>query len=77
MALLGPDAGRAAATMPFAGIERKYPEEGVDGVGRGLAEEGDVQQIAIVEERGRFADAGLRHVRRGAFDEQRVGGDAN
>ena len=70
-----PDARRPAARAPIGGIERQDRQEGMDRFGRHVAEKGDAQQIAIVQQRGGFSDGRLRRIGGGAFDHERVGRD--
>ena len=73
----GPDLRRAAAPPPFGGIEREHAQQGVKRRLRHLADEHHVQQIAIVQQRRGFGDRGFVAVGRRAFDQQRLGRDAN
>ena len=71
-----PDAFRSATAAPFRTVQRQHAQERVNGLLRNVAHEGDRQDVAVVEERGGFGDAGLAGVRQRAFDHQRVRRDA-
>ena len=72
-----PDLGGAAARAPLGRFEREDAEKRLQRVRGHVADEGQVQQIAIVQHRRRFGDAALARVGRGAFDHQRLGRDAD
>ena len=77
LTLAGPDARGPAEATAFGRVEREQPQERMNGFRRDVADEGEAHQIAVVEQRGRFRDAGLRRIGRRAFHHQRVRRDAD
>ena len=77
MTLLGPDLHRAAALPAFGGVEAQQTQQPGDAVAGDLAEKRDVQQVAVVEQRGGLRDRALGLVGCDAVDEERARRDAD
>ena len=77
-AFVRPDPRRSAAPAALRRIERQHAQQRVD-ASRSARSPTKVMlsDVAIVEHRGRFGDAALAAVGRGAFDHQRVRRDAD
>ena len=66
------DPRRSTQPAALRRIEGQQAQQGVEGLGRHAADEHQAGDVAIVEHPGRFGDAALAAVGRGAFDHQRV-----
>ncbi len=77
MPVLSPDFLGAAPATALGRVQAQQAQEPDDRIGRDLAEKGDVQEIAIVEERRGLGDRPFGLGRREAVDEQGFGGDAD